>query len=432
MGAEDGEESGDAELGCLADGEIGGVAFERGEGEPEVWAGGLRAGLVVDVESGAAAAGGGERCVPFAVASVEEGERAAGGETHDVDQVVGLRLRGGDFGGFVEGGFDEQAHVDRSVLVPHIAQVPPSPEIPTLEKPVHTDIVADGWVARMPAWSRPYLLLARVDRPTGIWLLFLPGAWGILLAGAPWRETGRLLALFAVGAAVMRAAGCVVNDMWDRELDRQVSRTAGRPLASGAVGMRGAAVLLVLLLCAGLAVLLQLNTLAQGLGAGSLLLVGLYPLAKRFTWWPQLVMGFTFGVGAPVGYAAACGRIDEAWALIYAAAVFWDLGFDTIYGFQDMEDDAVIGVKSTSRRFARVPRQFVGVAYAGAVACLLAAGALAGLGAVYLVALLPAAGLLAWQVRHLVIADPRACLAMFKLNRATGVLVALAILAGRA
>ncbi len=281
-----------------------------------------------------------------------------------------------------------------------------------------------------PAW-RPYLLLARLDRPTGIWLLFLPGAWGILAGRAPSLETLRLLLLFALGATVMRAAGCVVNDAWDRDLDRQVRRTAGRPLASGAMSLRQAAMFLAALLLAGLGVLLQLNRLAQMLGAGSLVLVALYPLAKRFTWWPQLVMGFTFGVGAPVGYAASAGRIDAACAALYAAAILWDLGFDTIYGFQDMEDDAVIGVKSTSRRFAHMPRRFVGIAYGTALACLAAAGYLAGLDRLYLAVLLLPAALLAYQVVRLDIASPRACLDLFRLNRATGVAVALALVAGR-
>ncbi len=283
----------------------------------------------------------------------------------------------------------------------------------------------------MPAWLRPYLLLARLDRPTGIWLLFLPGAWGILLARAGWGPTLRLLALFAAGSVVMRAAGCVVNDMWDRDLDAQVSRTAARPLASGALGLRQAAVFLALLLGAGLAVLLQLNRAAQVLGAGSLVLVFLYPLAKRFTWWPQLVMGATFGVGAPVGYVAATGQVDAACVAIYAASILWDLGFDTIYGFQDMEDDAVIGVRSTSRRFAHMPRRFVGAAYAGCVLALAVAGALAGLGLAYALVLVVPACLLGWQVRQLDIGDPRGCLALFRLNRLVGVAVAAALVAGR-
>ena len=302
---------------------------------------------------------------------------------------------------------------------------------PAEEATPFTDIAAHGWVARMPAAVRPYLLLARLDRPTGIWLLFLPGAWGILLARAAWGETARLLALFALGAAVMRAAGCVVNDMWDRDLDRQVSRTAGRPLASGALRLRQATLLLLGLLLAGLCVLLQLNRLAQALGAGSLVLVAAYPLAKRLTWWPQLVMGFTFGVGAPVGYAAAAGRVDAAWAAIYAAAIFWDLGFDTIYGFQDMEDDAVIGVKSTSRRFAHAPRLFVGAAYGAAILCLAAAGIPGGLSWLFWAGLAVPAALLARQVARLDIADPSSCLGLFKQNRAVGLAVAIALFAGR-
>src|SRR6201747_2218230 len=178
---------------------------------------------------------------------------------------------------------------------------------------MHTDIIATGWVTRLPRAWLPYLLLARVDRPIGTWLLFLPGLWGILLVRASVAETIRLVALFAVGSLVMRAAGCVVNDLWDRDIDRRVARTAGRPLASGALRPRHALVFLMVLLLAGLAVLLQLNRLSQVLGMASLLLVGLYPLAKRVTWWPQLMMGFTFGFGAPLGYAAASGRLAAAW-----------------------------------------------------------------------------------------------------------------------
>jgi 4-hydroxybenzoate polyprenyltransferase len=294
-----------------------------------------------------------------------------------------------------------------------------------------TDIKADGWIARAPAHLRPYLLLARLDRPAGIWLLYLPGAWGILLGRAPLLPTLRLLVLFGVGAAIMRAAGCVVNDLWDRDLDRQVRRTAGRPLASGALGTRQALAFLFALLMAGLCVLLQLNQPAQILGASSLLLVALYPLAKRVTWWPQLVMGFTFGVGAPVGYAAAAGHLGWAWAAIYAAAIFWDLGFDTIYGFQDIEDDAVVGVKSTSRRFAHMPRLFVGLAYGAALASLSAVILLAHLSSLSWVVMALPAALMFTQVAKLDIADPAACLRLFKLNRETGLAVAAMLIAGR-
>ncbi len=299
----------------------------------------------------------------------------------------------------------------------------------------HTDIVATGWIARLPAGWRPYALLARLDRPIGVWLLFLPGLWGILLAGAPAGRSAWLVALFAIGSLVMRAAGCVVNDLWDRDIDRMVARTAGRPLASGALRPRHALAFLVLLLAAGLAVLLQLNRPAQALGVASLLLVGLYPLAKRVTWWPQLVMGFTFGFGAPMGYVAAGGTIgwttDWAGAAIYGAAILWDLGFDTVYAHQDREDDALVGVKSTARLFNENTRPFLAACYAGTVALLALAGWLAGMSGWFYPALALPAGLLAWQVRALDIHDPGLCLRLFRANREVGLAVGLALLIGR-
>src|SRR5580704_3970834 len=274
----------------------------------------------------------------------------------------------------------------------------------------HTDIVATGWVARLPRSWLPYLLLARVDRPIGVWLLFLPGLWGILLARPSIGEATRLNLLFAVGSLVMRSAGCVVNDLWDRDLDRMVERTAGRPLASGMLRASQAMVFLALLLLAGLGVLLQLNRLAQLLGVASLLLVALYPLAKRVTWWPQLMMGFTFGFGAPLGYAAGAGRLDAAWAVLYGAAILWDLGFDTIYAHQDREDDALVGVKSTARLFGEHTAPFLAVCYAAAVAVLALAGWLGGLGPWFYPALALPAVLLARQVVALDIDDPAGCL----------------------
>jgi 4-hydroxybenzoate polyprenyltransferase len=295
---------------------------------------------------------------------------------------------------------------------------------------MHTDIVATGWVARLPRAWLPYLLLARADRPIGTWLLFLPGLWGILLARAPVGQTIRLVTLFAIGSLVMRAAGCVVNDMWDRDIDRKIARTAGRPLASGALRPRSALVFLALLLLAGLAVLLQLNVLSQGLGVASLLLVAVYPLAKRVTWWPQLVMGFTFGFGAPLGYAAAAGRLDSAGVALYAAAILWDLGFDTIYAHQDREDDALVGVRSTARLFGEHTRPFLVACYVVAVTVLALSGWLAGLGPWFYPALALPAALLARQVVTLDIADPASCLRLFRGNREVGLTVGLAILIG--
>ncbi|HEX4173929.1 MAG TPA: 4-hydroxybenzoate octaprenyltransferase [Acetobacteraceae bacterium] len=294
----------------------------------------------------------------------------------------------------------------------------------------HTDIMATGWVARLPRPWLPYLLLARVDRPIGIWLLFLPGSWGILLSRPTPAEALQLSLLFAAGAVVMRAAGCVVNDLWDRDIDRMVARTAGRPLASGMLRPRQALVFLVLLLLAGLAILLQLNPLAQALGAASLVLVGLYPLAKRITWWPQLMMGFTFGFGAPLGYAAGAGRLGAAGAVLYGAAILWDLGFDTIYAHQDREDDALVGVRSTARLFGARTAPFLAACYGGLIALLFLAGWLAGLGRWFYPALAVPALLLARQVAALDIDDPALCLRLFRANREVGLVVAAAILVG--
>jgi 4-hydroxybenzoate polyprenyltransferase len=283
-----------------------------------------------------------------------------------------------------------------------------------------TDIDRTGWVAALPAWLRPYAVLARADRPAGSWLLAWPGVWGILLV----RPDARLVALFIVGAFAMRAAGCVVNDMWDRDLDRQVTRTAARPLASGELQLRQAAVFLVVLLSIGLAVLLQLNPLCWALGGLSLVLVVLYPLAKRVTWWPQAVLGVTFGWGASMGYAAASGRWDGTALALHGAAFLWIIGYDTIYAHQDREDDALIGVRSTARLFGARTRLAVKACYLGAIVLLanLAHGwALPAL-------LLPAC-MLSWQVNTLDINDPVNCLRRFAQNQWVGAAIALALLA---
>jgi 4-hydroxybenzoate polyprenyltransferase len=295
----------------------------------------------------------------------------------------------------------------------------------------YTDIAADGWVATLPRRWRPFALLARLDRPIGAWLLFLPGLWSILLGGASWRETAWLVALFFVGSFLMRGAGCVVNDMWDRDLDRQVTRTAGRPLASGALRMRQALVFLAALLAVSLVILLQLRPLAQLLGVASLGLVALYPLAKRVTWWPQLMLGFTFGWGAPMGYAAATGRIDATALALYAATVLWILGYDTIYAHQDREDDALIGLGSTARLFVDNSRPFLLACYGATCALLLLAGWRAGLGLPALVPFALAVVTLGRQIRALDVNDPGKCLRLFKSNREVGLLVAASILLGR-
>jgi 4-hydroxybenzoate polyprenyltransferase len=295
----------------------------------------------------------------------------------------------------------------------------------------YTDIRAGGWVARLPEGWRPYALLMRLDRPIGSWLLVLPGFWAFALAAPSWGRGLWLAALFGLGAVLMRGAGCVVNDLWDRDLDRQVERTAGRPLASGAVTPRQALAFLVGLLAVSLLILVQLPWVAILLGVLSLVPIALYPLAKRVTDWPQAVLGLVFSWAAPTGYAAATGGLDAAAFALWAAGFFWILGYDTIYAHQDREDDALVGNRSTALRFGERTRPFLAACYAVTLALLALAGVLAGLSWWFAPALLMPAGLLARQVVQLDIRDPALCLRLFKANRDVGLAIAASFLIGR-
>jgi len=282
-----------------------------------------------------------------------------------------------------------------------------------------------SWVERRaPAGLRPYLKLARFDRPVGTWLLLWPCWWGLALAGAEaW-----LYVLFGLGALAMRAAGCVVNDMLDRDLDARVARTADRPLARGDLTILQALVFLALLLALGLAVLVQLPRDAVAVGAGSLGLVALYPLMKRITHWPQAFLGLTFNWGALVAWAAAGEGPPWPALALYAAGICWTLGYDTIYAHQDKQDDARVGVKSTALRLGAASRAWIAGFYALAWACLAAAALLAGLPWWTALALLPAAAHLAWQVRTVDLDSPPSCMAVFRSNVDMGWLVVAAFL----
>jgi 4-hydroxybenzoate polyprenyltransferase len=295
----------------------------------------------------------------------------------------------------------------------------------------YTDIRTGGWVSNLPPAARPYALLMRADRPIGSWLLFLPGLWGIALQATGWGQGVWLTLLFLIGAVVMRGAGCVVNDLWDREIDRQVERTRGRPLASGAVSPRQAVAFLALLCVIGLTILLQLNATAIWLGVLSLLPILLYPLAKRVTDYPQLVLGFTFGWGALMGPVAASGTLSLAMLVLYAATIFWILGYDTIYAHQDREDDAMVGIRSTALKFGARTRPFLAGCYAMVLLLLALTGWVSGLNSWFYLALGMPAALLAYQVLDLDIHNPGHCLTLFKLNREVGLLAALAIVIGR-
>jgi 4-hydroxybenzoate polyprenyltransferase len=296
-----------------------------------------------------------------------------------------------------------------------------------------SDIPRGNWIDRwLPGASRPYARLARLDRPIGTWLLLFPCWWSIALAtpaGAlpsPW-----LIVLFAVGALVMRGAGCVVNDIADRDFDAKVARTALRPIPSGEVSVPQALVFLALLLAIGLAILVTLTPTAIALGVASLALVVAYPFMKRVTYWPQAFLGLTFNWGALMGWAAVTDGLDLAPLALYAAGIAWTLHYDTIYAHQDKEDDALIGVKSTALKFGSGTRRWL-VLFA--VATLIGFGAalwLGGTGWPGALALAAVAAHLAWQTVAVDIDDPADCLAKFRSNRWIGWLLLAGIVAGR-
>ncbi|WP_374595851.1 4-hydroxybenzoate octaprenyltransferase [Sphingosinicella sp.] len=291
------------------------------------------------------------------------------------------------------------------------------------------DAISGSWVEILPRSWKPYARLARADRPIGAWLLFWPCAWGTALAGGLPQET-YLVLLFLIGSFAMRSAGCVYNDIVDRDLDASVARTRDRPLASGAVSLKAAWALLVGLSLLGLVVLLQLGGFAQVVALGSLLLVAGYPFMKRITWWPQAWLGLTFNWGALVGFAAIADSLPPAALALYAAGLFWTLGYDTIYALQDIEDDALAGIKSSARRLGGNVRVGVSVFYTIAVLLLAAALWFAAPGRpLVLAALLPAAFHLLWQVRALRSADTAGALRLFRANTVTGALVFAACLA---
>lgn len=297
--------------------------------------------------------------------------------------------------------------------------------------PEHTDIPSDDWIAhQVPPVAQPYARLMRLDRPVGIWLLLLPCWWGVALAGRGAQDLWYAL-LFAVGAVAMRGAGCVINDIFDRDFDRQVARTRTRPLASGAIGLPQALVFLALLLLLGLGVLLLFNDFTVRLGVASLVLVVAYPLAKRFVWWPQLVLGLAFNWGALMGWSAVHGALSWSALGLYAAGVFWTLGYDTIYAHQDKRDDAAIGVKSLALKFGARSRQAVGAFYAAALGLLALTGFVAGMSRSFYFVLAVAALHAVWQVASWRMDDPANCLRRFRSNRDFGLLVLAALLAGR-
>ena len=290
--------------------------------------------------------------------------------------------------------------------------------------------VADStgnWVdGRAPGWTRPYLRLARFDRPIGAWLLLLPCWWSAGLAAIAARAAMPNLvhvALFFVGAFVMRGAGCTWNDIVDRNLDARVERTRSRPIPSGQVSVAQAAAFLVAQALVGLLVLVQFNRFAIMTGIASLAIVAVYPFMKRITYWPQIVLGLAFSWGALMGWAAWFGRLDPAAYLLYAGAIAWVIGYDTIYAHQDREDDALVGVKSTALLFGPRTKPMLALFYALAVILIGAAGSAAGGGIAFWLGLVAFAAHLGWQIARLDTRDPDNCLAVFKSDRDAGLIL---------
>lgn len=295
-----------------------------------------------------------------------------------------------------------------------------------------SDAPRDNWVDRYaPAAAKPYLRLMRADRPIGSWLLLLPCWWGLALAFAESGDVADLLffaALFAIGAVTMRGAGCAYNDILDRDFDARVARTALRPIPSGQISVRNAALFLGFLCAIGLIILLQFNSFTIFLGVASLALVAAYPFMKRITWWPQAWLGLTFNWGALMGYAAIAGNLSAASLLLYAAGVAWTLGYDTVYAHQDKDDDALIGVKSSARALGARTKPALAVFYGFTIALTAGAGLAASLPSWHFAALAGPAAHFVWQIRSIEIDIPARCLAVFKSNRDAGLLILAALL----
>jgi 4-hydroxybenzoate polyprenyltransferase len=298
-----------------------------------------------------------------------------------------------------------------------------------------TGPVADAignWVDTLaPVWVRPYLRLARLDRPIGSWLLLIPCWWSSALAAVAAHARAPSLGhivLFFIGAFAMRGAGCTWNDIVDRDLDAAVERTRSRPIPSGQVSLARAVLFLVLQALAGFAVLIAFNRFTIALGIASLGIVAVYPFMKRVTYWPQIVLGLAFSWGALMGWAAAFGSLSLPPLLLYAGSISWVIGYDTIYAHQDREDDALIGIKSTALLFGARTKPMLALFYALAVFLLGAAGLSAGGGIVFALGLCAFAVHLTWQIVRLDIANPDNCLAVFKSDRDAGLILFAALL----
>ena len=295
----------------------------------------------------------------------------------------------------------------------------------------HTDIKNDGWIKKLPSNFQPYAILMRLDRPIGSWLLFLPGAWSILLASKGFDKLTPygtyMLFLFAIGAIIMRGAGCAINDFWDRKLDAQVERTKNRPIASGKIAPKDALIFIALLLLIGLAILIQMPKITIITGFISLFFITLYPLMKRWTWWPQAFLGLTINFGALMGWSAIT---EDLWHLspflLYIGAFFWTMGYDTIYAYQDIEDDELAGIKSSARALEQNAIPWIIAFYLILISTILSAGFIASANWPFYALTTLSSFHLFWQLKMWNYKDPESSLKIFKSNRDFGIMIFLA------
>ncbi|NKB29185.1 MAG: 4-hydroxybenzoate octaprenyltransferase [Rhodobacteraceae bacterium] len=374
--------------------------------------------------------------LPFAITPVEQRHNAAHPQPHDRKQILRLRLRQRD----------GLPRVQRLVYIQsdfrtlhggeHMVAPPPMPEQTPPATGEVADAVGGNWVdSHAPAWSRPYLRLSRADRPIGTWLLLIPCWWGLLLASA---TTGRF-GLFdlwiavgcAMGAFLMRGAGCTWNDITDHKIDASVARTRSRPIPSGQTSVRKSLVWMAVQALAALAILLSFPPAAILLGFASLIPVAIYPFAKRFTWWPQVFLGLAFNWGALLAWTAHTGALGLPAVILYVGGIVWTLFYDTIYAHQDIEDDALIGVKSTARLFGDSSRNWLR-GFLAATVCLLALAVIAALAPLQtpMAMVLGLGGVwamgwhMAWLLRNLDEGDPKSCMLTFRRCRDTGLILA--------
>ncbi len=292
----------------------------------------------------------------------------------------------------------------------------------------HTDIKKNGWIIeKLPEQVKPYYYLMRLDRPIGTWLLLLPGLWAIMLAsGGLWALNADdiyLVFLFTIGAVLMRGAGCVMNDIWDRDLDKKVKRTAARPIASGAVSVKRAIIFTCVLLMLGFAILLQTHLVTILLGFLTVPLMITYPLMKRITWWPQFFLGIIFNFGALMGWAAVNGTVSISSLLLYIGGICWTLGYDTIYADQDKDDDAMVGIKSSVLWLGERAEKAVKMFYGAAFFLFALAFVMAGAGYLSLIVLMGGAYHFTWQLKNWDRTDPASALKIFRSNRDFGLIL---------